>query len=75
MGFSFEFEENMPHPYLTDEEVDHMTRGLKQPAAKVRFLQSLGLQVTRRPDGTPLVRAPEAARDALPPNQEPRWTR
>jgi hypothetical protein len=42
-------------PYLTDDEVDDICAGLKQNAAKVRFLQSLGLRVQRKPNGRPLV--------------------
>ncbi len=42
-------------PDLSVEEVDAMCMGLKQNAAKVRFLRSLGLKVDRRPDGSPLV--------------------
>lgn len=40
---------------LSDEEIDRICRPLTQNAAKVRYLQSLGLVVRRRPDGTPLV--------------------
>lgn len=42
-------------PDLTDEEVDSICAGLKQSAAKVRFLQGLGLRVSRKPNGKPLV--------------------
>ncbi|MBA3599091.1 MAG: DUF4224 domain-containing protein [Methylibium sp.] len=42
-------------PDLTDEEIDAICAGLKQNAAKVRFLQRLGLKVERRPNGHPLV--------------------
>lgn len=46
-----------PHlpPDLTQTEVDEICRGLKQHAAQIRFLQSLGLVVHRRPNGQPLV--------------------
>ncbi|MDO8251630.1 MAG: DUF4224 domain-containing protein [Rhodoferax sp.] len=40
---------------LTDNEIDHICAGLKQSAAKVRFLQSLGVRVKRKPNGVPLV--------------------
>jgi len=40
---------------LTAREVAEICAGLTQGAAQVRFLQSLGLQVARKPDGSPLV--------------------
>lgn len=40
---------------LTDLEIDEICAGLRQNAAKVRYLRSLGLQVARRPNGRPLV--------------------
>jgi hypothetical protein len=45
----------MPTPHLTDAEIDDICAGLKQNAAKIRFLQGLGLQVDRKPNGRPLV--------------------
>lgn len=42
-------------PDLSDDEIDAICGGLTQNAAKVRFLQSLGLPVARRPNGRPLV--------------------
>lgn len=45
----------MTDPDLTEEEVDKICKPLKQGAAKVRYLRSLGLTVTRRPNGEPLV--------------------
>lgn len=45
-------------PYLTDAEVDDICAGLVQSAAKVKFLQGLGLTVARKPNGRPLVRRP-----------------
>lgn len=42
-------------PDLTDDEIDQICGGLKQNAAKVRFLQSLGVVVRRKPNGRPLV--------------------
>ncbi len=42
-------------PNLTDAEIDDICAGLVQPAAKVRFLVSLGLNVARKPNGAPLV--------------------
>jgi hypothetical protein len=43
------------NPNLTDAEIDDICAGLSQPAAKVRFLMNLGLNVARKPNGAPLV--------------------
>lgn len=40
---------------LSDAEIDEICAGYRQNAAKVRFLQSLGLVVARKPNGRPLV--------------------
>ena len=40
---------------LTDEEVDEICAGLRQNAAKVRFLTGLGLKIVQKPNGAPLV--------------------
>lgn len=42
-------------PDLSDEEVNDICSGLRQDAAKVRYLEGLGLRVRRRPNGRPLV--------------------
>lgn len=42
-------------PDLTETEVNEICAGLRQNAAKCRFLKRLGLRVERRPDGSPLV--------------------
>jgi hypothetical protein len=42
-------------PDLTDTEVDGLCTGLRQNAAKRRYLESLGLTVHTRPNGRPLV--------------------
>lgn len=42
-------------PDLSDEEVDALCSGLRQNAAKARYLVQLGLHVERRPNGRPLV--------------------
>jgi hypothetical protein len=42
-------------PDLTNEEIDRICEGLRQNAAKVRYLRSLGLRVECRPNGRPLV--------------------
>lgn len=44
-----------PPPDLTDAEVADICAGLKQNAARIRFLKRLGVSVERRPDGSPLV--------------------
>lgn len=48
----------MTSPYFTDEQVDDMTEGLEQNAAKIRYLRSIGLRVDRKPNGRPLVWVP-----------------
>ena len=40
---------------LSDEEVDQICAGLIQNAAKVRYLQRIGLTVRVKPNGKPLV--------------------
>lgn len=60
-----------PNVILTDDQINDICRGLKQNAAKIRFLQSLGFTVRRRPDGSPLVLSlPPAAQNA-----QPKWSR
>lgn len=45
----------MNPPDLTDAEVDSICAGLRQNAAKIRFLQRLRVVVLRKPNGRPLV--------------------
>jgi hypothetical protein len=45
----------MTRPDLTDQEVDALCDGLRQNAAKARYLRELGLTVNTRPNGRPLV--------------------
>jgi hypothetical protein len=42
-------------PDLTDAEVDELCSGLRQNAAKARYLRQMGLTVNTRPNGRPLV--------------------
>lgn len=42
-------------PWYSDTEVDDLCEGLTNNAAKVRHLQGMGLTVTRKPNGRPLV--------------------
>lgn len=42
-------------PYLTDAEVTGMCEPLVQPSAQCRHLRALGLMVTTKPNGRPLV--------------------
>lgn len=70
-------------PDLTDAEIDAICDGLKQGAAKVRYLEGLGLHVERKPNGRPLVNRAHynavrgvAQHDAAPAGaSEPAWTR
>lgn len=45
----------MSLPWLSDAEVDELCTGLRQHAAKARYLRSLGLTVQIKPNGRPLV--------------------
>lgn len=42
-------------PYLSDAEIDEICDPLTQPHAQIRYLRSLGVQVTRKPSGRALV--------------------
>jgi len=44
-----------PSFYLSDSEVADLCAPLTQPAAQVRYLQQLGLQVAKKPNGRPVV--------------------
>jgi len=68
---------------LTDLEIDEICAGLRQNAAKVRYLRSLGLQVARRPNGRPLVNRSHynlvrggspSATQSLGRHTEPAWS-
>jgi hypothetical protein len=66
-------------PDLTDAEIDQICAGLVQNAAKVRYLQGLGLRVDRRPNGRPLVSRSEWDRRnnstaSSRPANGPKWT-
>lgn len=78
----------MASPHLSDAEVDDLCAGLKQNAAKCRFLEeALRVPVRRKPNGRPLVLradierlsgAPAAepeGRGSLPASNEPKWQR
>jgi len=66
-------------PYLSDAEIDEICEPLTQPHAQIRYLRTLGVPVSRKPGGRPLVgraafdrvmagAAPEAANEAHAPN-------
>jgi hypothetical protein len=42
-------------PWLAQEEIDDLCKPLKQAAAQIRFMRSLGLTVRTKPNGAPLV--------------------
>ncbi len=42
-------------PFLTDPEIDEICSPLTQPAAQIRYLESIGLIVKRKPNGRPMV--------------------
>lgn len=66
-------------PELTQAEINDICRPLRQGAAQVRFLRSLGVTVDRRPDGTPLVNRDRylSERGAAIPaaSPQPNWTK
>lgn len=41
--------------FLTDDEIAELCKPLVQPAAQVRYLRALKLQVTTKPNGRPVV--------------------
>lgn len=41
--------------FLSDAEIDALCAPLKQPAAQVRHLRALGLTVSTKPNGRPVV--------------------
>ncbi len=42
-------------PYLTDEEIEHITHPRTQGAARIRYLRNIGVKCEPRPNGQPLV--------------------
>lgn len=65
--------------HLTDDELADICRPLVQHAARIRYLQGLGLPVARRPDGSPLVRRADWDRHNAPQQARrpggPQWSR
>ncbi|WP_371132762.1 DUF4224 domain-containing protein [Methyloversatilis sp.] len=47
--------------FLTSDEIADICRPLKQPAAQIRYLRSLGMVVQAKPNGRPLVVRDHAA--------------
>lgn len=67
-------------PVLTDAEIDDICAGLKQNAAKVRFLRDvLKVPVQRKPNGRPLVLRADWERRSQPADGRvghgPRWSK
>lgn len=63
---------------LTDAEIDLICDGYTQNAAKVRYLQSMGLTVRRKPNGRPLVNrshyeAVNGSPRAMSTDYQPNW--
>lgn len=56
--------------YLSDAEIAELCAPLTQPAAQVRHLRALGLTVTTKPNGRPVVIRSHAERvlSGLPPS-------
>lgn len=69
----------MSTQYLPDDDVDDICAGLKQNAAKVRFLERLGFKVRQKPNGRPLVSRDDPANKGkaatMATANEPNWTR
>lgn len=63
---------------LSDVEIDSICAGYKQNAAKVRFLQRMGLRVRQKPNGKPLVNRAHydmiAVGERPRTSNEPSWT-
>lgn len=72
---------SLPPPNLTQAEIDDICHPLRQGAAQVRYLASLGLTVRVRPNGKPLVGRDHAAAVLGSPvaagndSEGPIWTR
>ena len=49
-------------PFLTDDEITAMCEPLVLPGAQCRYLASLGLLVSRKPGGKPLLARSEVER-------------
>lgn len=55
----------MSTPYLTTDEINDICDPLTQPAAQIRHLQRMGMQVLRKANGRPLVARAEYERVAV----------
>lgn len=42
-------------PWLSEDEIDDLCAPLKQHAAQLRFIRTLGINVRKKPNGAPLV--------------------
>jgi hypothetical protein len=69
-------------PILSDDEIDEICAGLKQGAAKVRFIREvLKVPCERKPNGRPLVRRVDwerrhpAAPEGAPARWQPKWSK
>jgi len=49
-------------PWYSDSEINDLCEGLTSNAAKVRHLESMGLTVSRKPNGRPLLMRAHAER-------------
>lgn len=52
----------MTAPWLSDDEIDEMCAGVVTNAARARHLRRMGLTVTAKPNGRPLVMRAHAER-------------
>ena len=67
----------MTRAVLTDDEIDAICAGLRQSAAKIRFLRRLGVRVDKKPNGRPLVARADGegrqAQNERPADSGPAW--
>jgi hypothetical protein len=68
-------------PWLAQSEVDDLCEPLKQHAAQLRFIRSLGITVREKPNGAPLVmrnhfeeKMNPVGKSRKPPKTEPNRT-
>lgn len=61
----------MADPFLTDDEIERLTKPLTQGAARCKFFRRLGIKVDPRPDGQPIVGRAEFEAARLSKNRQP----
>lgn len=64
----------MSAPFLSDEELTQVCRGVTQNAARIRHLKRMGIPYRVRPDGSPLVWRWDSEKQQAP-GKGPKWSR